>query len=93
MVIRMSKRLVVFVGYDSKSYELVRKLLGYNFSNIELIHIPEVDDKSLTDTLFPTIIAEEVCDGELIREEVRRLSEIRYYIEYEDETYNTVIVA
>jgi hypothetical protein len=93
MVIRMSKRLVVFVGYDSKSYELVRKLLGYNFSNIELIHIPEVDDKSLTDTSFPTIIAEEVCDGELIREEVRRLSEIRYYIEYEDETYNTVIVA
>jgi len=94
MVIRMRRRLVVFVGYDSKSYELVRKLLlGYNFINVEFIHIPEVDDDPLIDTSFPTVIAEEVCDGELVREEIRRLSEVRYHVmEYEDKTYHTVLM-
>lgn len=81
----MVRRIVLFVGYNSRSYELVRrlKLNNINISDIDLIHIPDTDEVAL-----PSIIIEEVIDGGLIREELQPLS--NYYLELLDEpAYST----
>ncbi|MEM0361491.1 MAG: hypothetical protein QXH57_02470 [Sulfolobales archaeon] len=76
----MSRRVVLFVGYNSRSYELIRrlKLNNVNMGNVDLIHIPDTDEMAL-----PSIIIEEVIDGMLIREELQPLS--NHYLELLDE--------
>lgn len=76
----MARRVVLFVGYNSRSYELIRrlKLNNISMSNVDLIHIPDTDDVAL-----PSIIIEEVVDGKLIREELQPLG--NYHLELLDE--------
>ncbi|MEM0453310.1 MAG: hypothetical protein QXO98_01435 [Sulfolobales archaeon] len=74
----MVKKVVLFLGYNSRSYELVRRLRlsNLNLSNLELVHIPEPDDIAL-----PSIVIEDLVDGKLTREEIPVADELRYYLE------------
>lgn len=72
---------MLFLGYNSKSYELIRKLRlnNVNLKNVELIHIPETDDIAL-----PSIIIEDIIDGKLLRKEIHTLNDLSYYIDEAD---------
>ncbi len=81
----MARRVVLFVGYNSSSYELIRKLRlsKLNTSYVELIHIPDTDDLSL-----PSIVVENVVNGRLMREELRITNDLNYYLERINERFH-----
>lgn len=89
----MIKKVVAFVGYDNKSYELVRKLKFINLGfDLELIHIPNYDESILTEVTLPSIMIEYVDGGKMRREEVHSLSQLNMYLELiSNQTSNTIL--
>lgn len=89
----VKKKVVVFVGYDSKSYELVRKLRFINLGfDLELIHIPSYDEGILTEVTLPSIMVEYVDGSKIRREELRSVSQLNMYLELiSDRVPNTLL--
>lgn len=86
----MGRKVVVFAGYDSKSYDLVRKLRLYDTTSfiINVIHIPVVDDDSLAGLVIPSMLIEDEVNGVLNRCMIYSLSELETHIAYVDELYD-----
>ncbi len=75
----MGMKLLIYVGYDSKSYELLRKIRLYDkitFLDTNIIYIPSIDDDILTNILIPSMIIEEHIEGTVYRHQVNSLSEL-----------------
>ncbi len=89
----MVKKVVVFVGYNSSSYELVRKLRFVSLDfDLELIHIPDSDESTLTEVTLPSIMVEYVDGGKIRREEVRSVDQLNTYLEMvSDQVSNTLL--
>lgn len=78
----MGVKVLIYVGYDSKSYDLLRKIRLYDkiLVDTNIIHIPSTDDDILTDVSIPSIIIEERLEGTIHRHQVNSLSELHDHL-------------
>lgn len=58
----LKKRLVVYVGYDSKSARFVRRIQMYRdlFDEVRIIYVPESNPEILQRMEMPAAMVEEV---------------------------------
>ncbi len=59
---KLKRRLVVYVGYDPLSADLLRKVMSFKalFDDVTVVHIPEVKKEVLKNLEIPSIIIEDV---------------------------------
>ncbi len=53
----VGKRLVLYVGYDVKSHDILNKVLSIKalFDEVRIVYVPEVDDEVLSRYSLPSI--------------------------------------
>ncbi len=69
------RRLVLYLGYDSKSRKLLKRVMMIKdlFDEVRVIHIPEYSGDVLENLSLPALMVEELTEGEEVV--VSRLSE------------------
>lgn len=59
---RQRRRLVVYVGYDQSSIDLLRRVMAFKsfFDDVTVIHVPEVKKSVLNDLEIPSVVVEDI---------------------------------
>ena len=59
---RQRRRLVVYVGYDQSSIDLLRRVMTFKsfFDDVTVIHVPEVKKSVLNNLEIPSVVVEDI---------------------------------
>ncbi len=59
---RQRRRLVIYVGYDQSSIDLLRRVMVFKsfFDDVTVIHVPEVKKSVLNNLEIPCVVVEDI---------------------------------